>query len=335
MTCGVPQGSTLGPLLFLLYINDFRLCLDKTTSGHFADDTFILFNSKKLKTIETIVNYELKHVIKWLRLNKLSLNAGKTELIFFHPKSNKNLNFDNVFINFAGIRLTPVDFIKYLGMYIDKYLNWNQHIHELSKKLSQANGILSKLRYNAAQEVCIQVYYALFYSNLIYGCNAWGLTSEENIKTIEVLQRKCIRILTFAKFNSHIPNETFIDLKLLKVREIIKFFQLKLVYDFQCTTLPTDLMSLFRLSGDIRTNTPQSLNSIDKKLLYIPKFNGITYGKCSLRYHCPKLWNETFKSGTIQVNPDRKKDIKVSQIKTIYNFKNAIKRHYLFYYSIS
>ena len=129
VTCGVPQGSTLGPLLFLLYINDFRLCLDQTTSGHFADDTFILFNSKKLKTIETIVNYELKHVLKWLRLNKLSLNAGKTELIFFHSKSNKNLNFDNVFINFAGIRLSPVDFIKYLGMYIDKYLDWTPHVY--------------------------------------------------------------------------------------------------------------------------------------------------------------------------------------------------------------
>ena len=274
-------------------------------------------------------------MLKWLRLNKLSLNAGKTELIFFHSKSNKNLNFDNVFINFAGIRLSPVDFIKYLGMYIDKYLDWTPHVRELSKKLSRANGILSKLRYNMTQEVCIQVYYALFYSNLIYGCNAWGLTSEENIKSIEVLQRKCIRILTFAKFDSHIPNETFVNLKLLKVRDVIKFFQLKLIYDFQCTTLPTDLMTLFKLSSEIRTNTPQALNSIDQKLLYIPKFHTVRHGKCSLRYHGPKLWNETFKSGTIQVNQDRKKDIKVSKIKTVFNFKNAIKRHYLFNYSNS
>ena len=139
ITCGVPQGSTLGPLLFLLYINDFRLCLNKTSSGHFADDTFIIYNSKKLKTIETVINTELKQVIKWLRLNKLSLNASKTELIFFYPKSNKNLDFDNIFINFNGIRLIPVDFVKYLGMFIDKHLNWNLHIHELSKKLSLAN----------------------------------------------------------------------------------------------------------------------------------------------------------------------------------------------------
>ena len=69
VNCGVPQGSSLGPLLFLLYINDFRLCLNQTESGHFADDTFILYYSKKPKTIETIINHELKLVTKWLRLN--------------------------------------------------------------------------------------------------------------------------------------------------------------------------------------------------------------------------------------------------------------------------
>ena len=81
--------------------------------------------------------------------------------------------------------------MNYLGMYIDKYLNWNQHIEELSKKLSRTNGILSKLRYNASLDTCIQVYYALFFSRLTYGCNVWGLTSEENINTIERLQKKC------------------------------------------------------------------------------------------------------------------------------------------------
>ena len=151
-------------------------------------------------------------------------------------------------------------------MLIDKFLSWNPHINELSKKLSQANGILSKLRYNAPLEVCIQVYYAIFYSKLINGCNAWGLTSEENIRSIEVLQKKCIRILTFAPFNSHISNQTYIDLKFLKVRDVIKFFQLKLIYDFHCTTLPTDLMQLFQLSSEVRTC--ENLKSIDKKLIY-------------------------------------------------------------------
>ena len=143
-----PLGSSLGPLLILIYINDFRLCLDKTISGHFADDIFLVYNSKNLKTIETIVNTELKQVSKWLSLNKLSLNADKTDLIFFHSKQHA-LNYDSISIKFNGIKLFPVDNVKYLVMYVDKYLSWNFHIQQLSKRHSRANGILSKLRHNA------------------------------------------------------------------------------------------------------------------------------------------------------------------------------------------
>ena len=137
VTCGVPQGSSLGPLLFLLYINDFRLCLSKTSMGHFADDTFIIYNSTKAKTIETITNTELKLVTKWLRLNKLSFNTSKTELIFFNSTKH-NVNLENIYINFNGKRLTPVEHIKYLGVFIDKSLLCNHHVNELSKKLSRA-----------------------------------------------------------------------------------------------------------------------------------------------------------------------------------------------------
>ena len=126
-------------------------------------------------------------------MNKLSLNAGKTELIFFHS-SRHTLDYDKIFINFNGVRLVPVDYIKYLGMLIDKYLNWNYHVSNLCKQLSRANGVLSKLRYNAPLDICLQVYYSIFYSHLTYGCNLWGLTSEENISKIEVLQKNAFAL---------------------------------------------------------------------------------------------------------------------------------------------
>ena len=332
LSCGVPQGSSLGPLLFLLYINDFRLCLEKTSCGHFADDTFIIYNSKKLKTIETIINTELKQVIKWLGLSKLSLNAAKTELIFFHSKQ-RPTNYDSISIRFNGIKLTPVDHVKYLGMYLDSYLSWEYHIHELSKKLSRANGILSKLRYNAPFHVCLQVYYAIFYSFLIYGCNVWGLTTKENIEKIEVLQKKCVRILTFSPFNSH-THDIFKDLGVLKVRDVIEMHQLKLVFDFFNCGLPSDLMTLFTPASVVHPT--QVLNSSLNNLLYIPKINTTTYGNKSLKYQCAILWNKCFKNGSVQVKDPSQPNshIRLSNIKSKFNFNNALKRHFLYQYSV-
>ena len=331
VTCGVPQGSSLGPLLFLIYINDFRLCLSKTSCGHFADDTFVLYSSKKPKTLETVINYELKEVIKWLRLNKLSLNAAKTELIIF--RSNRHpINYSDISIKFNGHKLTPVSQVKYLGMYIDEHLSWDCHVAELAKKLSRANGVLSKLRYNAPLHVCLQVYYSLFYSHLIYGCNVWGLTSEENIEKIEVLQRKCVRILTFAPFNAH-TNQIFIDLKILKVRDVIKLNQLKLTYDFLNNNLPADLMTLFQRSSDVRS---VQTNSVVRDLLYLPSFQSSTYGSRSIRYRCAQLWNEMFKSGSVQVKSDREKHSRIllSKIRNSCNLRNALKRHFLYFYTV-
>ena len=85
----------------------------------------------------------------------------------------------------------------------------------------RANGILSMLRHNASRDVCLNVYYAIFFSHLIYGCNIWGFTTEENLKKVEVLQNKCVRIITFSDFDSH-ANQLLIDLKLLKARDLIK-----------------------------------------------------------------------------------------------------------------
>ena len=123
--------------------------------------------------------------------------------------------------------------------------------------------------------MCIQVYYAIFYSYLNIGCNVWGFTSERNIDDIQVLQNKCVRIMTFAPFNSN-TDQSFIDLGLLKVSEVIKLNQLKVVYDFYDKKLPDDLMSLFILSSNVHS-TNQALNSAINNLIHIPRF-----GHCNL-----------------------------------------------------
>ena len=142
-----------------------------------------------------------------------------------------------------------------------------------------------------------------------------------------------MRILTFAPFNSH-TDEIFEDLKILKVRDVIKMHQLRLVFDFLHGRLPSDLISLFRLSSDVHQN--QVLTSSVNSLLYVPAVGTTTYGVDSIRYHCPKLWNELFRSGSIQVKDAREKNcrIRLSKIKNIYNFTNALKRHFIYQYSV-
>ena len=216
-------------------------------------------------------------------------------------------------------------------MYLDKFLDWNQHIEELSKKLSRANGILSKLRYNAPLNLCLLVYYAIFYSYLNIGCNVWAFTSDKNIDDIRILQDKCVRIMTFAPFRSN-TDQSYIDLGLLKVRDVIKTNQLKIVYDYYDQKLPDDLMSLFVLSSNIHM-TNQVLNSAINNLIHIPAFGTITYGQNSIKYHCAKLWNDMFPTGYIQVDVDRKKDIHLSKINSIHYFKKVIKKHFLFKYA--
>ena len=137
INCGVPQGSVLGHLLFLLYINDLNQAIKSCKVHHFADDTNLLCLSNSIKKLNKQVNADLKHVVNWLNANKISLNVKKTEMVIFKSKQKKREG--DLKIKLYGKRLYPTETVKYLGVKIDTNLTWQHHINDLSIKMNRAN----------------------------------------------------------------------------------------------------------------------------------------------------------------------------------------------------
>ena len=200
VSTSVPQGSVLGPLLFLVYINDLYKCVKYSKIYHFADGTNMLQSDNSLKNLAKQTNFYLKNLSKWLKANKLSLNFTKTELIIFHSSSKKidhNLKF-----KLDGKHLTPTSTVKYHGILLDNHLLWSKQINHVTTKLNQAIGILSTLRNNTSLKTLMMTYHSLFSSHLLYGSQLRGHTNLANQNKIQKLQNRALRKILFKKQDS-------------------------------------------------------------------------------------------------------------------------------------
>ena len=297
ITTGVPQGSVLRPLLFLLYINDLHRSVKYSNTYHFADDTNIMQSNKSLDVLSKNLNKDLKSLSQWLKANKLCLNVSKTELIIFH-RNTASIDHSLKLNKLDGKRLNPSQSVKYLGVLLGEHLQWNDQIAQVKIKLNRAIGILSKIRHNANPTILKVVYYSLFGSNLLYGAQLWGQTNLGNQNSIQVLQNRAIRKICFKKHNEPV-SEDFKKIGILRFHDLIKLQNCLFICQLEQDEQLAKSFPVLKHCGD---NHNYQTRSTTKRLLDTPFLNTDTYGTQSTKYNCIADWNsfrKTFKDLTL------------------------------------
>ena len=239
VSCGVPQGSVLGPKLFILYVNDLCNISDRAKCFLFADDTNLLCSNTNIHQLFATVAPVLDNMCTWFAVNKLSLNVSKTCYMLF--RSNVQIDLD-LYIN--GARIETVEVVKFLGVIIDEQLNWKAHIASIKCKLSKTTAILYKCSQLIDPQSMRILYCSVFLPYINYCSEIWGNTYLTNINGIALLQKRAIRLL-FDADRLEYTAPLFRRANVLKFTDLVKFKTAIFMYQAYHCMLPVNLQKNF------------------------------------------------------------------------------------------
>ena len=202
---GVPQGSCLGPLLFLVYVNDLPCSVKNSIVSMYADDTSLFYKSKILTQLNEAINDDLMSLESWLKGNKISLNFAKTHTMLICSKSkqkaliNSNEKLD---IKVKGENLMVIEKIKYLGVQIDQNLEWKEHIKYVSSKVARAIRFLKYTKNFIPRNCLNKLYRSIMEPYFRNCCSVWGCCSSTEKDRLQKLQNRTARIITGSSFTT-------------------------------------------------------------------------------------------------------------------------------------
>ena len=295
---GLPQGSLLSPVLFLLYINDLPRISSTFFPVLYADDTTMCFSGPSLPELIQTCNSDLNKFSNWANANKLSINIDKTNFSFVTNRPYPN--FPIVYLNQRA--LTHKSEVKFLGVILDEKLKFDKHVKYVRNKISKSIGIINNLKEYVPLSVLKSLYYSFIYPYLIYCVTAWGGTYSTHIEPLRIIQKRAIRTINKKPYLYH-TEPLFSSTKILKIDDV--FILMVCIYIYK-----NNLISYFNRTHNHNTRHYSQLQ---------PFFQRLTTTQKSIYYIGPTLLNTL---------PE---DIK--RAPSLESFKNALKRYLISNYS--